>query len=151
MNAREDVASLYLRYERRELFWATFLNESGLKADASGGRWPCEEFYAMLNELEESDFALAVEQRQRDHVVTEYREVMESVRRTYQAIRGRGSGTQTIVPVHDLSPKTGDQLVADPPGVFLVPFEFILEHVVLKGRSHDENSTGNEGRDQGPE
>src|SRR5258705_12684497 len=41
------IASVYLRYERRELSWATFLTMAGKEADANGGKNECEYFYAM--------------------------------------------------------------------------------------------------------
>jgi|SRR5690348_4274207 len=84
----EYVASLFLRHERRELSWATFLNEAGIGSDNSNsGMNACEYFYNMLNEYEESEFSEAVEQRQRAAVLTQYTGVIESVRQTYRAIR----------------------------------------------------------------
>ena len=61
----EFLGYLWIRHERRELSWATFLKEAGRHTDASPGPWECEYFYSMLNELEEQDFSPEVERRQR--------------------------------------------------------------------------------------
>ena len=58
------VASLLLRHRRREISWATFLHEAGMRTDAEPGREQCEYFFAMLNDLEERDFDERVERQQ---------------------------------------------------------------------------------------
>lgn len=84
----EFIAALFLRYERNELSWASFLNEAGRQADNSeGGRKPCEYFYVMLNALEKADFAESLETKQRDEVSERYGDIIPSVRRTYEAFR----------------------------------------------------------------
>jgi hypothetical protein len=75
----EYVACLCLRYERRELSWATFLELAGNQADASGGKHACEFFDGLLNQYKESRFAEAVEHQQRERVFPDYRELVESV------------------------------------------------------------------------
>lgn len=50
------VACLWLRYERREISWATFLNEAGAYLDAAGGDWDCETPYHYLNMYEDAYF-----------------------------------------------------------------------------------------------
>ena len=82
----EQVAAVYLRHERRELSWATFLDMAGGMADANGGRNECEYFFEMLNEFEEADFAEPVELKQRDIITTEYADVIASVRITFECI-----------------------------------------------------------------
>jgi hypothetical protein len=52
----ELVAASFLRYERREISWATFLNLSGRMTDTDQGRYGCEYFYEMLDELRRADF-----------------------------------------------------------------------------------------------
>jgi hypothetical protein len=59
------VAAVYLRYERRELSWATFLRMAGDESNANGGRRECEYFYETLNAYEASDFAESLERDQR--------------------------------------------------------------------------------------
>jgi hypothetical protein len=44
----EHLASLYLRFERRELSWATFLDLAGRYTDNADRGWVCEEFYELL-------------------------------------------------------------------------------------------------------
>lgn len=51
------IGSLYIRYERREISWATFLEKAGNYAD--NYQWckkDCEYFYYMLNDYEDSCF-----------------------------------------------------------------------------------------------
>ena len=83
----EQVGALYLRYERRELSWATFLDMAGQTADANGGRNECEYFFMMLNEFEEADFAEDVESKQRGIITNEYADVIASVRQTFEYIK----------------------------------------------------------------
>jgi len=87
--ADEFIAALFLRYERKELSWASFLNDCGTHTDAwELGREPaCEYFYAMLDVLEIADFSASVEAKQRDEVSSQYGDVMASVRRTYKAFK----------------------------------------------------------------
>ena len=49
------VACVWLRYERRELSWATFLRLAGEYLDAASGDWDCETPYHYLN-LHEDDY-----------------------------------------------------------------------------------------------
>ncbi len=50
------VACLWLRYERREISWATFLDEAGSYLDAASGDWDCETPYHYLNMYEDAYF-----------------------------------------------------------------------------------------------
>lgn len=59
------VACLLLRYDRREISWATFLREAGDFTDGNdGGKETCGFFYKMLNQYEDSDYSVDVEQIQ---------------------------------------------------------------------------------------
>lgn len=51
------VACLWLRYERRELSWATFLMLAGEYLDSVSGDWDCETPYHYLNILEDAYFS----------------------------------------------------------------------------------------------
>lgn len=51
------IACLWLRYERRELSWASFLNQAGTFLDAAGGDWDCETPYHYLNIYEDAYFS----------------------------------------------------------------------------------------------
>lgn len=83
----EQVAAVYLRYERRELSWASLLDMAGQATDANGGRNVCEYFLKMLNDFEEVDFAEPVELRQREIIANEYADVIASVRMTFECVR----------------------------------------------------------------
>ena len=80
------VAATFLRYKRREISWATCLEECGKEADSNGGRNECEYFYSMLTEYEDSNFAEAIELRQNELFLREYSDVVDSVRRTYDGV-----------------------------------------------------------------
>lgn len=56
------VACLWLRYERREISWATFLELAGRHLDCVNGDWFCETPYHYLNVYEDSYFSLASEE-----------------------------------------------------------------------------------------
>jgi hypothetical protein len=69
------VACLWLRYERRELSWATFLRMAGEVLDCASADWDCETPYHYLNVYEEAYFSSAVEettkqQYLKDHELT---------------------------------------------------------------------------------
>lgn len=55
------VACLWLRYEKRELSWATFLKTAGKCLDATSGDWDCETPYHYLNVFEDAYFTPAAE------------------------------------------------------------------------------------------
>ncbi len=54
---RFHLACLYLRYERREISFATLLDECGKYLDMANGELFCEHPYAMLNEYEDADYS----------------------------------------------------------------------------------------------
>src|SRR6267142_3079817 len=60
----EYLGFLWIRYERGELSWATYLKEAGEYADRSNTDIDCEYFYSMLNELEEAEFSASLEDSQ---------------------------------------------------------------------------------------
>lgn len=57
------VACLWLRYERRELSWATFLRMAGALLDSASADWDCETPYHYLNVYEDAYFTPASEER----------------------------------------------------------------------------------------
>jgi len=88
--ATDYLGFLWIRYGRRELSWATFLNESGAYCDGSNAEIDCEYFYGMLNELEEAEFCSEVEARQSEHVKQRLGEMLARTRDVYERFRNRG-------------------------------------------------------------
>jgi hypothetical protein len=78
---------LWIRYERREISWATFLRESGRYSDCSSCAIECEVFYSLLNELEIAEFDGAVEHRQREEVRRLLGDALVRARAFYDAIK----------------------------------------------------------------
>lgn len=63
------VACLWLRYERRELSWATFLRMAGEILDSANADWYCETPYHYLNVYEDAYFSSEAEERtKRDYL-----------------------------------------------------------------------------------
>ena len=83
VQTNEYVVSAYLRYARREISWASFLQIAGEESDANGGLRSCEYFYDYLNNLEASSFAAEVEEQQKREVLPQYSELANSLLRTY--------------------------------------------------------------------
>ena len=65
------VACLWLRYERRELSWATLLNKIGYYLDAHNGNWDCETPYHYLNIYEVSNFTETSEEETKKEYLSE--------------------------------------------------------------------------------
>ncbi len=87
----EHLSSLYLRFERRELSWATFLELAGRYTDNANGAWECEEFYLLLNKFEDADFSPTVEREQQKKIADKLRIPIGRVRPLYDDLRrGRG-------------------------------------------------------------
>jgi len=87
-DATEDyLGFLWIRYERGEVSWATFLDEAGQYSDAANGAIECEYFYSMLNELEEAEFDPGIENRQREEVQQRLSEAIVRTRAFYENIR----------------------------------------------------------------
>jgi hypothetical protein len=80
---------LYLRFERRELSWATFLELAGRYADSAQGAWACEEFYGFLNDLEDADFAPEVERNQQIEIINKLRTPIARVRALHENLKAR--------------------------------------------------------------
>jgi hypothetical protein len=83
----EHLSSLYLRFERHELSWATFLDLAGQYADRADGAWECEEFFHLLNELEDADFSPTVERGQQEIMADKLRTAIERIRPLYDDLR----------------------------------------------------------------
>ena len=85
----EHLASLYVRYERRELSWATFLDLAGRYADNADRGWVCEEFYELLNDFEDAEFSPAVERKQQETIRFKLQAAIGRVRPLYDDLRRR--------------------------------------------------------------
>jgi hypothetical protein len=89
----EYLGSLYLRFERHELSWASFLDLAGKYADGADGTWACEEFFQMLNELEDTDFSATVARKQQVSIESRLRAAIGRIRALYEELRvGRRRG-----------------------------------------------------------
>jgi hypothetical protein len=89
-NARTDeyVACLFLRYQRGELSWATFLRETGDSLDSANGRRACEDFYSLLTELEHHEYAKELEHTQRAEFEREFQGAIERIDAVYRVFVG---------------------------------------------------------------
>ncbi|MBP1960830.1 hypothetical protein [Paenibacillus aceris] len=80
------VGCLFIRYERKEISWASFLKESGDYADGEGYfalKHDCEYFYHMLNEYEDNEFSIQLEQKQAEDIKEAFRNEIQEVRIIY--------------------------------------------------------------------
>ncbi len=84
----EYLACLFLRYRRRELSWAGFLDEAGRFTDAWSWDHDCEEFYYLLNVLEENEYAEEVELSQCAEVEEEFRDAVAMMGVLYEGFLG---------------------------------------------------------------
>ena len=66
------LACLWLRYERRELSWATFLQRAGERLDAASSDWACETPYHYLNLFEGAYFSERAEQDTKRRYLAEH-------------------------------------------------------------------------------
>ncbi|NOX54421.1 MAG: hypothetical protein GXP27_08255 [Planctomycetes bacterium] len=82
--ADEHVACIFLRYQSGAISWATFLSEAGAFADGFGGRHDCEYFYALLNELEDNEYAQEVETHQRTEIECTFSVALSTIRPLYE-------------------------------------------------------------------
>lgn len=87
MHESYHVGCLFGRYTRGELSWASFLRLAGENADSRDLGVPCEYFYEMLNEVEDLEFSLEVERRQRALVRQRFGEMIGMVQRDYLQFR----------------------------------------------------------------
>ena len=68
------IACLYIKYERREISWAVFLEKAGNYADGyQCCKQDCEYFYYMLNDYEDSCFSGRIERKQKKEVKSEFK------------------------------------------------------------------------------
>lgn len=84
---RYELGCLFLRHQRREISWATFLREAGSLSDAAESDPDCEWFYERLNRYEDSGFNKSLETTQRAEVLTELSEIIEDVAKDYEPFR----------------------------------------------------------------
>ncbi|MHC4177811.1 MAG: hypothetical protein ACYSWU_09905 [Planctomycetota bacterium] len=66
------VACLWLRYERRELSWASLLRVVGDYLDGAGGDWDCETPYHYLNMHEDAYFSMDSELSTRERYLADH-------------------------------------------------------------------------------
>lgn len=69
---RFHVACLFLRYERRELSWATFLEKTGEVLDSYNGDLDCETPYYYLNLYEDAYFSRESENETKKKYLSEH-------------------------------------------------------------------------------
>ncbi|WP_282940440.1 hypothetical protein [Paenibacillus sp. RC67] len=78
------VGCLFLRYERKELSWASFLKESGDFADGYQlVKRECEFFYYKLSDYEESEYSIDLEIKQAEIIKKEFKNEIHEVRNIY--------------------------------------------------------------------
>lgn len=78
------VGCLFLRYERKELSWASFLKESGDFADGTKAvKHECEFFYYMLNDYEDSEYSIDLEFKQVEIIKNEFKNELYEARSFY--------------------------------------------------------------------
>jgi len=81
------VGCLYIRYERKQISWASFLNKSGDFADGSGYfalKQGCDFFYTMLNDYEDNECSSDLEDKQVVTVKEEFENEISEVRNLYK-------------------------------------------------------------------
>jgi len=64
------VACLWIRYERQDISWATFLWEIGDYLDAAQGEWDCETPYHYLNLYENASCSKEAEEETKKQYLT---------------------------------------------------------------------------------
>jgi hypothetical protein len=80
----EYVACEWLRYKRNEISWATFLLECGDHTDGNYAREDCEYFYYMLNDVEDSEYAKDLEEKQSIEVFARFSDVIQVIDSNYK-------------------------------------------------------------------
>jgi hypothetical protein len=83
VDGAEYVSCLYLRYERREISWATFLRESGAHLDAIQGSAECRLMFSRLTEYRHKEFSLDLERQQATEVQAHYCDDIASMSATF--------------------------------------------------------------------
>ncbi|WP_379164470.1 hypothetical protein [Paenibacillus sp. sgz5001063] len=78
------LGCLFLRYERKELSWASFLKNSGDFADGTQAvKHECEYFYYMLNDYEDSEYSFELEIKQVEIIKEEFKNELQETRSLY--------------------------------------------------------------------
>jgi len=82
------IACLYLKYDRREISWASFLLSSGQYADnCQSVKENCEYFYELLNEYEDSEFNIDLEYKQKEEIQNKFSEEIIEIKAIYDVFR----------------------------------------------------------------
>ncbi|WP_019639182.1 hypothetical protein [Paenibacillus fonticola] len=83
------IACLYIKYDRREISWASFLLESGQYADnCQSVKEPCEYFFDLLTKYEDSDFNIDLEYNQKAEIQNKFAMEIEEIQSIYDIFRG---------------------------------------------------------------
>lgn len=80
---RHFLACLYLRYERKEISWATFLNEAGKYSDSYDCGVDCEYFFEMLTNYGDSLYSPNLEKSQSIEVESLIRDSITNISKLY--------------------------------------------------------------------
>jgi len=82
------IACLYLKYDRREKSWASFLWSAGEYADSCEAvKEPCEYFYHLLNEYERSEFDPELEDKQNKEIQSKFRKEIKEMQALYEMFK----------------------------------------------------------------
>lgn len=82
------IACLYIKYDRREISWASFLLGSGQYADhVQAVKEPCEYFFELLNEYEAEEFNIELEYKQREEIQDKFRNEIIEMQAMYDVFR----------------------------------------------------------------
>lgn len=82
------IACLYIKYDRREISWASFLLGSGQYSDHNQAvKEPCEYFFELLNEYEAEEFNIELEYKQREEIQDKFRNEIIEMQAMYDVFR----------------------------------------------------------------
>ncbi|MDT0121612.1 hypothetical protein Q9R46_03095 [Paenibacillus sp. RRE4] len=90
LNSLHDhyIACLYMKYDRREISWASFLLGSGQYADHyQAVKVECEYFYELLNEYEAEEFDMELEHKQSEEIRDMFRNEIMEMQEIYDVFR----------------------------------------------------------------
>ncbi|WFD08778.1 hypothetical protein [Tepidibacter hydrothermalis] len=75
------IACLFIKYETRQISWASFLFSAGNYKDGAGywGKLDCEYFYYRLNEYEDSNYSVDIEKKQQVDIKNEFRSEIDEI------------------------------------------------------------------------
>ncbi|MDQ0887816.1 hypothetical protein QFZ81_002904 [Paenibacillus sp. V4I9] len=78
------VACLFIKCERKQVSWASFLKEAGDFADGyQAVKHDCEFFYFMLNDFEDSEYAIDLELKQKEVIKNSFKNEIQDVHNFY--------------------------------------------------------------------